>query len=467
MLTISIYVLLGLAIALVEGVRFYRRRSIDALTFFGFYYFLLFVLAPINVLIYGDSVVRQKHAYHTFGPGDEVTALCILTCYALFLIGYQLNPEIGRQRMRLSGEGNCYSVKTAARISVVYFVIGAAAMSYNVVEVGGFLDVVRQAPFIRSGVFAFEGKFVFIRQFIAFLSAAFLLYLAVCLRKTVSNQGVTAGDKAIMVVMGIALFYYALGTGGRREFLYPVLLYFLLASAIGRRVGVRIVVVAVLIVAAAASSLAVTGLLALDEMFRYQEEILDLVYLNTVQGIADSYIHFVGMQRADLWQFGFMRDIVELPLQMLPSRVFEIDRGRGVFGETSQFFRGEQLADNLSGEEPPGLHGYLLVNFGYVGLFVMFCLLGVAYRWLHNVFKPANSKDAIAWLIYWWVFFGFFVVFREGVVALAIKQHASWWLAIILLMLSRRRASGLGSPAIAGQSARRPANVPTHRAVNQ
>ena len=124
-----------------------------------------------------------------------------------------------------------------------------------------------------------------------------------------------------------------------------------------------------------------------------------------------------------------------------------------MFGETSRFLLGEELTENLSGEEPPGFHGYLLVNFGYFGMFLLFFLLGVAYRLLHNIFKPAVRTDAIAWLIYWWVFFGFLVLFREGVLALALKQHLSWWLAMGLLILTRRRQVELKGAGVQIRSA--------------
>jgi hypothetical protein len=77
-------------------------------------------------------------------------------------------------------------------------------------------------------------------------------------------------------------------------------------------------------------------------------------------------------------------------------------------------------------------------------MFLFFFFIGIAYRFLQNVFTPKIRKDAVAWLIYWLVFLGFLVYFREGVIALALKQHASWWLAIAALMLSRRRKSGIG-----------------------
>lgn len=441
-LTTTIYGLLGFIIVSVEAFRYSRRRTVDALTFFSFFYFLFFVLAPVNVLLFGETVVRQKYAYHAYGPGDEITALCLMACYVLFLLGYMAVPSAGKGPSPLKmGPAETYSLKKAARIAVAFFFIGALAMAYNVAQVGGLLEVIRQAPNIRSGEFEIQSKFVFVRQFISFLSCAFVLYLVVYLGKRMGGTSLTAKDRVLLIVMGIAFFYYALGAGGRREFVYPVLLYFLVSSCAGRSFGLRntIFVVLLLLVGVATASLALSGFMGVDEFLAYRREVIDIAYLNTVQGVADSYIHFVGMQHAELWQFGFLKDFVELPLQLIPSRLFDFERGRGVFGETSQFFLGEGLADNLSGEEPPGFHGYLLVNFGYFGMFVWFFFLGAGYRFLHNLLRPAQRQDAIAWLIYWWVFFGFLVLFREGVLALALKQHASWWLAIALLMLTRRR----------------------------
>jgi len=447
MLTISIYALLGLTIASIEVFRFSRQRRIDAVTFFNLYYFLFFVFAPINVILFGEAVVRQKYAYYAFGHGDEVTALCLLLAYLLFVLGFSVNPSLGKWSALKTRAVETYSVRHAARIAVVFFVIGSLAMAYNVAQVGGLLEVIRQAPNIRSGEFMFESRFVFIRQFLSFLSCAFILFLAVYLGKKINHARVTAADRAALFVMAIAFFYYALAAAGRREFIYPVLLYYLVSASAGHRIGLKgaAVVMLVLLAGLVSTSLAISALLGVDRIAPYADEVLGVAYLNTVQGIADSFIHFVGMQHAPLWEFGFLTDLVELPLQLVPSRLFEFDRGRGMFGETTRFLLGEGLADDLSGEEAPGLHGYLLVNFGYPGMFLLFFFLGAAYRWLHNVFEPAERTDAVGWLFYWWVFFGFLVLFREGVIALVIKQHASWWLAIGLLMLTGRRLGGTRS----------------------
>ena len=93
----------------------------------------------------------------------------------------------------------------------------------------------------------------------------------------------------------------------------------------------------------------------------------------------------------------------------------------------------------MPGGEPLGLHGYLLVNFGYVGMFVLFFLLGLFYKWLHDRLKPAEPKDAVGWLVYWWFVLGFFVYFRDGVLIFVLKEQLTWWVTIALLVHYRAK----------------------------
>jgi hypothetical protein len=106
-------------------------------------------------------------------------------------------------------------------------------------------------------------------------------------------------------------------------------------------------------------------------------------------------------------------------------------------------FFGVQLPEGPQGEplgggEPLSLHGYLLVNFGYFGMFALFFVLGLFYKWVHLHFKPADPKDAVGWLIYWWVVLGFFVYFRDGSLLFVVKDQLTWWLITALLLYCRR-----------------------------
>ena len=84
-----------------------------------------------------------------------------------------------------------------------------------------------------------------------------------------------------------------------------------------------------------------------------------------------------------------------------------------MLGQTSEYMLGHPLPEDVSGEVTLGLPGYLLVNFGYIGMFALFFLLGRLYRWIHIRFKPAELNDAVGWLVYWWVVLAFFVYFCE------------------------------------------------------
>lgn len=168
--------------------------------------------------------------------------------------------------------------------------------------------------------------------------------------------------------------------------------------------------------------------------------LIEIGYFVAVQGMADTYVHFVGAQYAELWQFGFLSDIASLPVDFFPSQLFRFERPRGMYGETSKFFLGHALQEGFSGEEPLGLHGYLLVNFSYIGMGFIFFLLGLGYRWLDGKFRPNISCDTVGWLVYWWIFFGFFVYFREGVAILVIKSHLTWWITISLLLVAAKKS---------------------------
>ena len=78
----------------------------------------------------------------------------------------------------------------------------------------------------------------------------------------------TAKDRVLLIVMGIAFSYYALGAGGRREFVYPVLLYFLVSSCAGRSFGLRnTIVILLLLVGIATASLALSGIMGVDKFW--------------------------------------------------------------------------------------------------------------------------------------------------------------------------------------------------------
>lgn len=443
---------------LIAGLEL-RRRSrgmpIDAMTAFNCYYLVLYALVPINVLCLGEDVVRQKYAYETFGEGNGYTALAILFSYLLFCLGYSAKSS----KSSISVGGGYFSLLNSARVAKIIFFLGVLTTVIYVVQIGGLSEVITMASEARSGEYTIESKYIFYRHFSQFSADAFVLFFAVLVGKKLRRIAITKRDKAFLLCAFVFFVYFALSTAGRRQFIYPIILCYLVSLSVGMRVKKwAVVVFALVFIFAGLGSLigsigSVDSLPALVELGQNNENaswpaLLALAYDNATQGLADSFIHFVGAQKASLWQFGFLTDIVNLPRDFFPSRLFGFERPSHIHGDVSEYFLGHPLGDDLSGEENLGLHGYLLVNFGYVGMFAAFFLLGLFYKWIHIRFKPAEPKDPVAWLIYWWVVLAFFVYFREGLLIFVIKTQLTWWVTIALLVYfqtkhpTRLRASG-------------------------
>jgi hypothetical protein len=435
-LILSVYILLGLLIVALELPRRFRGRPIDAMTIFNCYYFVLYVFVPINVIYLGDDVVRQKYAYDQFGYGDLYTALSLYVSYALFCLGYWAT-SIGNSTFSAYGGGRSFNLRNSANVAKIIFLFGVLAMAVHVVQIGGVLEVISKASQVRSGELVIESKFLFFRFFTQFLADAFVLYYAVLVGKRANGTKIKTAEKVILLVTFVFFVYYALSTGGRRSFIYPAILCYLVYASVGGG-GVKATVALLGLTFIIAGLGTMMGSIGSDENW---SAVLETAYTVASQGLGDTFIHFVGAQNADLWQFGFLTDIVNLPLDFFPSQLLGFERSRHMYGAVSEFFLGHQLVEGLSGEETLGLHGYLLVNFGYMGMFALFFILGLFYKWIHTNFKPAVPKDAIGWLIYWWIVFGFFVYFREGVLIFVLKQQLTWWITIALLLYKAKKVS--------------------------
>jgi hypothetical protein len=454
-MALLVYILLGILIIVLEVRRRRGGQSLDAMTAFNCYYFVLFVFVPINVLWLGADVVRQQYAYETFGSGNAWTALSLLLCYVLFCLGYRVKSAKGSQLVA-PGRDNSFSLRDSARVAKIIFLFGVFLMAVYVVQIGGISDAISKASEVRSGEFVIESKYIGYRHLMPFSATAFVLFVAVVLGKRIRKIKITTGDKVFLFCASLLFVYYALSTGGRRPLIYPILLCYLVYASLGGRLKKTAVVVLALvfIIAGLGSFL---GPIILSGNVSAGFDVINLnaadwrglaevTYDVATQGLADSYVHFVAAQKASLWQFGFLTDIVSLPRDFFPSQIFGFERSPELGDEVNKFMLGYRIPEGFSGGETLGLHGYLLVNFGYAGMFALFFVLGLVYKWLHLRLKPANPKDAVSWLIYWWFVLAFFVYFRDGMLIFVLKEQLTWWLTIALLL--HYRAKHARTPSI-------------------
>jgi hypothetical protein len=447
-MTISIYILLGLLIAALEFHRQSSGKPIDAMTAFNCYFFVLFVFVPINVEYLGVGVVRQPYAYETYGHGDAFTALSLFFSYALFCLGYWVKSS-NRSELAARGGKNYFPLRGSAHVAKLIFVFGVVLTVVYVIQMGGIMEVIYRAAQVRSREITIDSKYIGYRHLSQFSADAFVLFFAVIIGKKMMKTNITVRDKVFLFCSFVFFVYYALSTGGRRPFIYPIVLCYLVYVSAGGRVKKVAVAAFVLIFVIAGVGFMLGGIDAVENvpalvgLARDNDANLwalaEIAYDNATQGLADSFIHYVGAQKASLWQFGFLTDIVNLPRDFFPSRLLGFQRTLHMYGDTTEYFTGQTFDEGMPGGEPLGLHGYLLVNFGYVGMFVLFFLLGLFYRWVHDRLKPAEPKDAVGWLVYWWFVLGFFVYFRDGVLIFVLKEQLTWWVTIALLVHYRAK----------------------------
>lgn len=470
----SLYLTLGVFIVSTEIWRMASRQPFNALSLFNGAYFIFFVFVPLNVLVYGNAAVRQKYAYQTWSHGDIGTMLVLLFCYVLFVFGYFNNCTrlASAQLNALTLIKGDHDIAPTVQFLVVAFAcLGIAALAYHVSLMGGVANTLFLAPRARTGEFELNSPFLFVRQFCYFCATAFMLQWAMYLDVHPARASRRMVINLATVFLGMVFVFYVLSTYGRREFLYPIAICFavwLFAgqkrswSKLGWLIALGMVWVwmySFVIPAGAPTAVSTPPIAAVSTLpiavhahtTQTAVSISDFLkeaYFRTVQGLGDSFMHFVAAQHAELWQFGFLTDLWELPAQFLPSKLLGFDRGRGMFGETSAFVLGHPLEAGLSGEEPLGMHGYLLVNFGYPGLLLLFYLAGIGYRLLDRNLRPAKGGGALAWLIFMWVIIGALEFLREGVLVLVLKQRFSWWLAIGILLLwtGKHTVKGLKRP---------------------
>jgi hypothetical protein len=448
-MALFIYVLLGILIVILESRRRRSGEPLDAMTAFNCYYFVLFVFVPINVIWLGVAVVRQQYAYDKFGPGDMSTASCILLCYLLFCLGYWVKkgtPVVAH------GGRTVFSLRDSARVAKIIFLFGLFLTAVYVAQIGGISEAISMASEVRSGEFVIESKYIGYTHLMQFSADAFVLFMAVLFGKRIRKIKITTGDKVFLFCASLLFVYYALSTGGRRPFIYPILLcYLIYASLGGRSTKVSVAVLLLVFVIAGLGSLFVSDWWALSGVAVRAgvdgRVLTEVAYDNALQGLADSYIHFVAAQKASLWQFGFLTDIASLPRDFLPSQLFGFERSPDFADAINEFILGYRLPDSFSGGETLGLHGYLLVNFGYPGMFALFFVLGLIYKWFHVRLKPTDPDDTVRWLIYWWFVLAFFVYFREGMLIFVLKTQLTWWLTTALLLYYRGKHAPILKPS--------------------
>jgi len=161
-----IYLLLGFSIFYYEITR-KKYFYIDPITMFNFFYFLVYVIAPVALIVVGNHLILYDMTYGKFYFGKNITTpYLVLFGYFAFIAGYEsmmryfsnskatFNIDIKQSEKRI-----VYTILIGNIILVFFIYIYAS-------EFGGLLKAIEQAQAYRSGAIPWH-KYDFVLRFLS------------------------------------------------------------------------------------------------------------------------------------------------------------------------------------------------------------------------------------------------------------------------------------------------------------
>lgn len=462
--SVALYMGLGLLVLTNELRRIRSRRPFNLLSVVSLLFLLLYVAVPLVAAVAGPITVRQKFVYQEWGLGDAGTAAILLFSYIACWFGYRMGDRCGKS----SANGLLQSPEPRGRLWLIFAVmslLGILGLIHQMLLVGGGpVQVLTSAAGLRSGAIEVRHPTLFLGHLRYFIATAFVVLFALYLRYTPDEEDrmKRLTFNVVLFSFGLVFVYFAVSGNGLRLFAVPVGLCAAMALFSGprpNRSGLAVLVsltVCWVVVSgyairpvanpelpeSAAASETVTPVAptrgSKPSHFRSNNAGLPL---RVARGLSDSFMHFVAAEQAGFLRFGFLTDIRALPRVILPSQLLNIEEPPAMYRETAEFMLGRPLEEGRAGEEPLGLHGYLLVNLSAPGLLAAFALFGWLLNKLDRSLRPKTRGDPVAWMIFGMVSVTIAEFFRDGVVSLLLIPYMSWWILIAVLFSSRFLAS--------------------------
>ncbi len=161
-MALFIYLLLGLGIITYELT---RKKSflIDPLTLFNFFFFLVYVIAPTALILFGNHLILDDMPYGKYYFGkNSLTPFIVLAGYLFFIAGYESFNRLKTQ----------YTFSVDLKLDdkkILFLIIFTNVVLYlfllvYVWEFGGLLRAIELAQTYRSGAMQWH-KFDFVLRF--------------------------------------------------------------------------------------------------------------------------------------------------------------------------------------------------------------------------------------------------------------------------------------------------------------
>ncbi|MCH9813297.1 MAG: hypothetical protein K0U47_05065 [Epsilonproteobacteria bacterium] len=438
---IFIYSFLGLIIIYYELNR-KKYFKIDHITFFNFFFFLVYAFTPIALLIVGSHLIMVDMPYgeEYFGK-NFYTPLIVLISYLFFMGGFSLvNTSQSEYQIDVQSsfnEDKIYSLLPFAYLLLFLFV------AIYIYEFGGLMKAIELAQAYRSGALAYH-KFDFVQKFFPlntlllyytfykyFLEKKrksrelilfyFLLSLSFVFLITVINN---SRGFLIFQLSGLYVITAIYHKNYFLKYLLPTLITVFIVIKYGRPMFQSI------------------NFLFTDGWDAFIAAYIERIELKAEEGksIISNFTHPIVSLETSLVHSGYdvglryFRDIIDAFLLIIPNELFGIKEPEMLLMEQNTLLlQGRDITVVL-----PGILGFFSYAGQVVGVFVGAFVYGVVGALLFNVFRTFYEKHN-ATVVFSYLFslaYGYFV-FR-GVPAQVLNDSFIYLVVMAILLSSSK-----------------------------
>jgi len=209
------------------------RRRVDFFLFFSVFFLVVYVLAPLHLLVGGSDFLFPSYlyAYTQYGAGSLLSALVIIVGYFSVVSGYYsklARTTASKIRFELSWKTSHILLIACLLLCLSFISIVIYALQY-----GGLERAIRLAILIRGGQWTKSGSYVFMKHFMGFSCVSLFLIFTAALKEGWRHRFALKATLGLLSCLGVILT--VLLTAGRGFIISLFLILYLTAVLYKRR----------------------------------------------------------------------------------------------------------------------------------------------------------------------------------------------------------------------------------------
>lgn len=431
---------MGLVIILFELGR-KKYFIIDHITFFNFFFFLVYSFTPLALLIYGSDLINYDMPYGSeyFG-NNSFTSSIVLGAYLLFVSGYQISLN-SKQNYYFKFK-TLFTTSFIVKILPLVFGVLFVFLYFYIAEFGGLREAIDQSEAYRSSTLIFH-KFGFLERFFP-LNTILLYYLffKIVVEGKEEFKNVLTMYFAVSIIFALIIISM---NSSRGYIIFQALGLYVIYAMYHKNYYLRYMIPAILIAVLVIkfgkpmfSSMSDLVTYGFDTFWSSFTQRLEANNQNE-RSIVSFFTHPIVSLEASLVNSGveidlrYFKDILYAFFSLLPNELLGIKDPIMLMQVNTLLLEGRLAEDIL-----PGILGFFSYQLNTVGVLAGSFFYGVIGGYLYKIFTNfyEESKGSLVFIYMISISYGYFV-FRGSPVNLLIGQFILIVVVFVIFFYSR------------------------------